>query len=61
MARTFQNIRLFSTMSALENVMVGSHARMHAGLFGSILRTPSVRREEVESPTRRARCSSTWA
>ncbi len=48
MARTFQNIRLFSTMSALENVMVGSHARMHAGLFGSILRTPSVRREEVD-------------
>ncbi len=47
-ARTFQNIRLFSTMSALENVMVGSHARMHAGLFGSILRTPSVRREEVD-------------
>jgi branched-chain amino acid transport system ATP-binding protein len=48
MARTFQNIRLFSTMSALENVMVGCHARMHAGLFGSILRTPSVRREEKE-------------
>jgi branched-chain amino acid transport system ATP-binding protein len=46
-ARTFQNIRLFSTMSALENVMVGSHARMRAGLFGSILRTPSVRREEA--------------
>jgi branched-chain amino acid transport system ATP-binding protein len=47
-ARTFQNIRLFSTMSALENVMVGAHSRMSAGLFGSILRTPSVRREEVE-------------
>jgi branched-chain amino acid transport system ATP-binding protein len=47
-ARTFQNIRLFSTMSALENVMVGAHARMQAGLFGSILRTPSVRREEVD-------------
>jgi branched-chain amino acid transport system ATP-binding protein len=46
-ARTFQNIRLFSTMSALENVMVGRHARMSAGLFGSILRTPSVRREEA--------------
>src|SRR6201989_301974 len=40
MARTFQNIRLFSTMSALENVMVGQNARMKAGLFGSILRTP---------------------
>jgi len=46
-ARTFQNIRLFSTMSALENVMVGAHARMNAGLFGSILRTPAVRREEL--------------
>jgi branched-chain amino acid transport system ATP-binding protein len=46
MARTFQNIRLFATMSALENVMVGQHARMHAGLFGSILRTPGVRKEE---------------
>jgi branched-chain amino acid transport system ATP-binding protein len=47
-ARTFQNIRLFSTMSALENVMVGCHARMHAGLFGSILRVPRVRREESD-------------
>jgi branched-chain amino acid transport system ATP-binding protein len=47
-ARTFQNIRLFATMSALENVMVGCHSRMKAGLFGSILRTPSVRREEQE-------------
>jgi len=46
MARTFQNIRLFGTMSALENVMVGQHARMKAGLFGSILRTPWVKREE---------------
>ncbi|MFL5868658.1 MAG: ABC transporter ATP-binding protein [Thermoleophilaceae bacterium] len=47
-ARTFQNIRLFKTMSALENVMVGEHARMKAGLFGSILRPPRVRREERE-------------
>jgi branched-chain amino acid transport system ATP-binding protein len=46
MARTFQNIRLFGTMTALENVMVGQHARMHGGLFGSILRTPGVRKEE---------------
>ncbi len=45
-ARTFQNIRLFGTMTALENVMVGQHARMKAGLFGSILRPPHVRREE---------------
>jgi branched-chain amino acid transport system ATP-binding protein len=46
-ARTFQNIRLFGTMSAVENVMVGQHARMKAGLFGSIFRPPHVRREET--------------
>jgi branched-chain amino acid transport system ATP-binding protein len=45
-ARTFQNIRLFSTMTAVENVMVGQHARMKAGLIGSILRPPRVNREE---------------
>ena len=47
-ARTFQNIRLFGAMNALENVMIGRHARMHAGLFGSIVRPPWVRREERE-------------
>jgi branched-chain amino acid transport system ATP-binding protein len=46
MARTFQNIRLFGTMTALENVMVGQNARMGAGLFGSIFRLPKVKREE---------------
>jgi branched-chain amino acid transport system ATP-binding protein len=46
-ARTFQNIRLFGTMTALENVLVGQHSRMRAGLFGSIVRLPRVRREEV--------------
>ncbi len=45
-ARTFQNIRLFGAMSAVENVMVGQHARMRAGVFGSILRLPWVRSEE---------------
>jgi branched-chain amino acid transport system ATP-binding protein len=45
-ARTFQNIRLFPTMSALENVMIGQHSRMRAGLFGSILRPPWVGAEE---------------
>jgi branched-chain amino acid transport system ATP-binding protein len=45
-ARTFQNIRLFKTMSALDNVLVGQHARMRAGLIGSVLRPPWVRREE---------------
>ncbi|HEX4733025.1 MAG TPA: ABC transporter ATP-binding protein [Thermoleophilaceae bacterium] len=47
-ARTFQNIRLFGTMTATENVMVGEHSRMRTGLAGSILRTPRVRREESE-------------
>jgi branched-chain amino acid transport system ATP-binding protein len=54
MARTFQNIRLFATMTALENVMVGEHARMQAGLFGSILRLPFVRREEEAARERAA-------
>ena len=48
-ARTFQNIRLFATMSATENVMVGQHSRMRAGLVGAILRVPRVRREERET------------
>jgi branched-chain amino acid transport system ATP-binding protein len=48
-SRTFQNIRLFATMTAVENVMVGEHARMKAGLFGSILRPPWVRKEEREA------------
>jgi branched-chain amino acid transport system ATP-binding protein len=47
-ARTFQNIRLFGAMSALENVMIGRHARMRAGLLGSIVRPPWVRTEERE-------------
>ena len=49
MARTFQNIRLFGTMSAVENVLVGENARLKAGLFGSIFRTPGVRREEKQA------------
>jgi branched-chain amino acid transport system ATP-binding protein len=47
-ARTFQNIRLFGEMTALENVMVGRHARTKAGLFGAIFRPGSVRQEEQE-------------
>src|SRR5437763_4608106 len=47
-ARTFQNIRLFGAMSAVENVMIGRHSRMRAGLAGSIFRPPRVRREERE-------------
>ncbi len=45
-ARTFQNIRLFATMSAVENCMVSQNSRMKAGLFRSIVRTPAVRKEE---------------
>jgi branched-chain amino acid transport system ATP-binding protein len=48
-ARTFQNIKLFRTMTALENVQVGMHARMKARVSGMVLRTPFVRREEKES------------
>jgi branched-chain amino acid transport system ATP-binding protein len=44
--RTFQNIRLFNNMTALENVMVGQHARMHAGVFGALLRDKKTREEE---------------
>jgi branched-chain amino acid transport system ATP-binding protein len=51
-ARTFQNIRLFGAMTAVENVMIGHHARMRAGLFGSIFRPPWVRREERETRAR---------
>jgi ABC-type branched-subunit amino acid transport system ATPase component len=46
-ARTFQNVRLFQNMTILENVMVSQHARSKAGVFGSILRTPSQRAEEA--------------
>ncbi len=45
-ARTFQNIRLFNNMTALENVMVGQHPRMKAGLFGAIVRNRSTLDEE---------------
>lgn len=46
-ARTFQNIRLFDNMTALENVMVGRHVRTHAGVFGAILRDHKTRAEET--------------
>jgi branched-chain amino acid transport system ATP-binding protein len=47
-ARTFQNIRLFANLSALENVMIGRHVRTRAGVVGAVLRTPGTRREERE-------------
>ncbi|MCD6665881.1 ABC transporter ATP-binding protein [Hydrogenophaga bisanensis] len=46
-ARTFQNIRLFPEMTALENVMVGRHVRTTSGLVGAILRTGSFKKEEA--------------
>jgi branched-chain amino acid transport system ATP-binding protein len=45
-ARTFQNIRLFNHMTALENVMVARHARTHTGVFGAITRHAGARAEE---------------
>jgi branched-chain amino acid transport system ATP-binding protein len=51
-ARTFQNIRLFSQMTALENVMVGADARKKASVGGAILRTPRQRHEEKEARER---------
>src|SRR5689334_6650131 len=50
--RTFQNIRLFPQMTALENVLVGMHSRLKGGLVGSVLGLPHVRREEREAEER---------
>jgi branched-chain amino acid transport system ATP-binding protein len=47
-ARTFQNIRLFEYMSALDNVRVGEHVRMKAKIWDAVLKTPFARREEKE-------------
>ena len=47
--RTFQNIRLFQNMTALENVLVGMHVRLKGNLFEAILRTPRVKHEEREA------------
>ncbi|HEY0581690.1 MAG TPA: ABC transporter ATP-binding protein [Chloroflexota bacterium] len=45
-SRTFQNIRLFNTMSALDNVLVGMHARLKSTAFDAVIRTPRFNREE---------------
>ena len=50
--RTFQNIRLFQHMTALENVLVGMHCRLKGGIVRSILRTPGIRREEAQARER---------
>jgi branched-chain amino acid transport system ATP-binding protein len=51
-ARTFQNIRLFASLSALENVMIGRHARTHAGVLGAILRNRKTIEEESDTQRR---------
>ena len=53
-ARTFQNIRLFANMTALENVMVGRHVRTRAGVLGAVLRDLSTRSEEAAIHARAA-------
>jgi branched-chain amino acid transport system ATP-binding protein len=50
--RTFQNIRLFNEMTAIENVLVGMHARLKGGIIGSILHTPRIRKEEADAHAR---------
>src|SRR4029079_6819169 len=52
MARTFQNIRLFANMTALENVMVGRYCRTSSGALTSVLHGPKFRREEAASRAR---------
>lgn len=51
-ARTFQNIRLFSNMSAIENILVGEHCRLKSNLLGQILHTEATRKEEAEARVR---------
>src|SRR3546814_17461479 len=46
-ARTFQNIRLFGSLSAIENVMIGRHIRTRAGVYGAITRNKATRDEEA--------------
>jgi len=52
LGRTFQNIRLFQNMTALENVQVGMHSRLHASWYDALLSTPRNRHEEVSSRAR---------
>ncbi|GIU94611.1 MAG: ABC transporter ATP-binding protein [Gaiellaceae bacterium] len=52
MARTFQNIRLFHNMTAVENVQVAMHSKLKGGVWASIFRTPRLKREEAEAESR---------
>ncbi|ANN77374.1 ABC transporter ATP-binding protein [Bordetella flabilis] len=52
MARTFQNIRLFANLTALENVMIGRHVRTRAGVIGAVLRNRRTRAEEADIEAR---------
>ncbi|HBQ89842.1 MAG TPA: ABC transporter ATP-binding protein [Alcaligenes faecalis] len=51
-ARTFQNIRLFGSLSALENVMIGRHVRTRAGVLGAVMRNRATRQEEEQIEAR---------
>ncbi len=51
-ARTYQNIRLFASMTALENVLVGMHAQLRSTWIGAILKSPATQREEVAATQR---------
>jgi branched-chain amino acid transport system ATP-binding protein len=53
-SRTYQNIRLFSEMTAIENVLVGQHTRLRSGFWGAVLRLPHVLREEQEAQDKAA-------
>src|SRR3954452_23620306 len=52
MARTFQNIRLFHNMTALENVLVGMHGHVRGGIVRTIFRTPGLKKEEADAEQR---------
>jgi branched-chain amino acid transport system permease protein len=49
LARIYQNVRVFKDMTVLENVLVGGHCRMHAGIFASVFRTAGQQREEQQA------------
>jgi branched-chain amino acid transport system ATP-binding protein len=60
-ARTYQNIRLFKNMTAIENILVGQHHRLSSGVLGAILRAPRMQREERKPWMRLYSCWNSWA